>query len=101
MKISWQQYGLILGPYLLIPTLSLIEVSLLRSWFVQQGWFAGYLSDGIELLWVYWFYRLFLTSLYALFPANVVSRYSYRFFTPLFCLFAIGSILSWFLYLPE
>ena len=95
-KVSWQQYGLILGPYLLIPTLSLIEVSLLRSWFVQQGWFAGYLSEGIELLWIYWFYRLFLVSLYALFPANAVSLYSCRFFAPLFWLFATERILNWF-----
>ena len=95
-KLSWRQYGAVLVPYLLIPTLSLIAVSLLRSWFVQQGWFAGYLSDGIELLWVYWFYRLFLVSLYTLFPANAVSRYGRRFFAPLFWLFATGRILSWF-----
>ena len=100
-KLSWRQYGAVLVPYLLIPTLSLIAVSLLRSWFVQQGWFAGYLSDGIELLRVYWFYRLFLVSLYALFPANAVSRYGYRFFAPLFWLFATGRILSWFSDLQE
>ncbi len=100
-KLSWQQDGAALVHYLLTPTLSLIGISLLRSWFEQQGWFAGYLSDGIELLWVYWFYRFFLLSLYALFPANTVSRYRSRFFIPLFCLFAIRRILSWFFYLPK
>ena len=100
-KLSWQQYGIVLVPYLLIPTLSLIAVSLLRSWFVQRGWFTGYLKDGIELLWVYWFYRFFLLSLYTLFPANAISRYGYSFFAPLFCLFATGRILSWFSDLQE
>ena len=100
-KLSWRQYGAALVRYLLTPTLNLIGIGLLRSWFVQQGWFAGYLSDGIELLWVYWFYRLFLVSLYALFPANALSRYHYSFFTPLFYLFAIGRILSWFFDLQE
>ncbi|MGK7873833.1 MAG: mechanosensitive ion channel family protein [Xenococcaceae cyanobacterium] len=95
-KISWRQYGAALVRYLLTPTLCLIGISLLKSLFVQQGWFAGYLSDGIELLWFYWFYRFFLVSLYALFPANAISRYHYSFFGPLFFLFAIGRILSWF-----
>ncbi len=100
-KLSWQQDGAALVHYLLTPTLSLIGISLLRSWLVQQGWFAGYLSDGIELLWVYCFYVFFLISLYALVPANTVSRYQSRFFAPLFCLFAMGRILSWFVYLPK
>ena len=100
-KVSWQQCGVALLHHLLSPTLSLIGISLLRSWFEQQGWFTGYLSEGIKLLWLYWFYVVFVIFLYALLPANTVERYSYRFFIPLFCLFAIGRILSWFFYLPE
>ena len=100
-RLSWQQNVVVFVHYLLTPVLSLIGIELLRSWFLQQGWFSGYLSDGIELLWVYCLYRFFLTSLYALFPANIVSRYSYRFFAPLFYLFFIRNILSWFIYPPK
>ena len=100
-KLSWQQNAIVLVHYLFPPILSLIGIDLLRSWFLGQGWFAGYLNDGAELLWVYCFYRIFLTSLYVLFPANIVRRYNYRFFAPLFYLFVVGNILSWFIYLPK
>lgn len=101
LRLAWGQYFTSLVYYLLTPTLSLIVVSWLRIWFEQWGLFAGYLSDGIKVLWYLWFYRLFLTSLYARFPANYVSRYRQSFFAPLFFLFVIGIILSWFLDLQE
>ena len=101
LRLSWRQCGAALVRYLLTPTLSLVAVSWLRIGFEQWGWFAGYLSNGIEVLGVCWFYRLFVVSLYALFPANSVSRYRQRFFAPLFYLFIIGRILSWFLDLQE
>ena len=84
LKLSWRQYGAALVRYLLTPTLGLIAVGSLRIGFEWWGWFVGYLSDGIKLLWYLWFYRLFLTSLYALFPAHSVSRYRQLFFAPLF-----------------
>ncbi len=101
LRLAWRQYGAALIRYLLGPSLSLIVVSLLRICFEQWGWFAGYLSDGIEVLWDLCFYHLFLISLYALFPANSVSRYRQRFLAPLFYLFVMGKILSWFLDLQE
>ena len=100
-KLSWQQNGAAFFYYQLTPILSLIGIGLLRSWFLQQGWFAGYLSDGIELLWFYLFYQFFLTALFVLFPSHIVSHYTYRFFAPLFYLLFIGKILSWFVYLPK
>jgi len=100
-RLSWRQYGAALLRYLLTPTLSLVAVNWLRIGFEQWGWFAGYLSDGIELLGDLWLYRLFLVSLYALFPANSVSHEQKRFFSPLFYLFIIGRILSLFLDLQE
>ena len=101
LRLSWHQYGLALVRNLLTPSLSLVAVSWLRIGFEQWGWFAGYLSDGIKVLWYLWFYRLFLISLYGLFPSNSVSRYRQRFFGPLFFLFVIGIILNWFLDLQE
>ena len=101
LKISKGQYGAGLVRYLLTPTLSLIVVNLLRIGFKQWGWFAGYLSDGIIVIVYFGLYRLFLWVLYRLFPANSVSRYRYLFFTPLFALFIISKILSWFLDLQE
>ena len=101
LRLSRSQYGTALLRYLLTPTLSLLAVSWLRIGFEQWGWFTGYLSDGIQVLWILWFYRLFLTSLYGLFPAHSVSRYRQRFLAPLFFLFVIGSILNWFLDLQE
>ena len=101
LRLSWQQYGAALVRHLLTPTLSLLAVSGLRIGFEQSGWFAGYLSDGIRVLWYLWFYRLFLLSLYAIFPSNSVSRYRQRFFAPLFVLWITGIILGWFLELQK
>ena len=55
LRLSWRQYGVALFRWLLTPTLSLIAVNLLRIWFEQSGWFAGYLSDGIKVLEIFWF----------------------------------------------
>ena len=101
LKLSLRQYGAALVRNLLTPTLSLITVSLVRILFERWGWFIGYLNDGINVLWYLWFYRLFLTSLYALFAANSVSRYRQLFLAPLFFLFVTGIILDWFLDLQE
>ena len=101
LRLSWRQYGVALFSWLLTPTLSLIAVNLLRIWFEQSGWFAGYLGDGIKVLEIFWFYRFLLVSLNALFPVNCLSPYRYRFFAPLFFLFVSGRILSWFLNLQE
>ena len=97
LKLSSDRYAAPLFSYLLTPTLSLIGVSLLEIWFEQWGWFAGYLSEGITVLRYFWFYRLFVVSLYAFFPLNAISHYRYYFFAPLFFLFVSGRILSWFL----
>ncbi len=97
LRLSWRQYGAALLYYLLTPTLSLVAVNLLKIGFEQWGWFTGYLSAGIKILGYFWFYRLFLLSLYALFPANSVTYYLRLFFNPLFYLFVTGGILSWFL----
>jgi small-conductance mechanosensitive channel len=101
LRLSVHQYSSALIRNLLTPTLCLIAVSWLRIGFEQRVWFAGYLSDGIKVLWYFWFYRLFLTSLYAIFPSNSVTRYRRRFLAPLFVLFVTGRILSWFIDLQE
>ena len=101
LRLSLPQYGTALLRNLLAPTLSLIALSWLRTSFERWGWFAGYLSDGIKVLWYLWFYYLFLTSLYALVPAKSVNRYRQSFLAPLFFVFIIGIILNWFLDLQE
>lgn len=97
LRLSWRQYGAALLYYLLTPTLSLVAVNLLKIGFEQLGWFTGYLSAGMKILGYFWFYRLFILLLYALFPANSVTYYLRLFFNPLFYLFVTGSILSWLL----
>jgi potassium efflux system protein len=99
-RLRGQNYGAALLRYLLTPTLSLLAVNLFRSWFLRQGWLAGFLTDGIYLLWVCGFYRFFLICLYALFPANSVSQYRKSFFSPLFWLFVTGFVLNRFADLP-
>jgi small-conductance mechanosensitive channel len=99
-RLRGQNYGAALLRYLLTPTLSLLAVNLLRSWFLRQGWLAGFLSDSIYLLWVCGFYRFFLICLYALFPANGVSQYRQSLFAPLFWLFVAGFVLNLLADLP-
>ncbi|MGK7930718.1 MAG: mechanosensitive ion channel family protein [Microcystaceae cyanobacterium] len=101
LRISKKQYFIALIRHLLTPSLSILIVNAIRLLFEQQGWFAGYLTDSRKLLWYSWFYGLFLTSIYALFPVNTVSRYHQRFFAPLFVLLIIGIILSWFFNLQK
>ena len=101
LKLSRQQFHAALVDYLLGPTLILIMVGLVKIGFEEWGWFAGYLGKWITIVIYLCSYRLFLVSLYALFPANSVSRYRQSFFAPLFYLFLIGKILSWFLDLQE
>ena len=100
-KLSGWQFSAALIDNLLGPTLILIAIGLLKISFEQWGWFTGYLSDGIKLAVYLCCYRLFLVSLYALFPSNSVSRYRQSLIAPLFYLLALGIVLSWFLDLQE
>ncbi len=101
IRFIWQQYGSALLYYLLTPTLSLIIISLVKLCFLHQDWFAGYLNDSIKLLWIYGFYRLFLVSLYLIFPIKSVEHYHYRFFAPLFSLFVLVKTINLFTNLPK
>ena len=96
-KLSGWQVCAALVRYLLSPTIILIAVGLLEIGFEQLGWVRGYLRDGIALALFFWFYYLFLMSLYALFPVDSVNRYRQRLLAPLFYLIVIGAIISWFL----
>ena len=101
LNLSWQKVNAALVNYLLSPTLVLIMIGLLKIGFEEWGWFAGYLGQWFNLVIYVWFYRLLLVFFFALFPANVVIRYRQSFFAPLFYLFLIGKLLSWFLNLQE
>lgn len=90
----YQQCGTTLFYYLLFPILSLITINIGKIIFLQQGHFAGYLSDTIDILWIYIFYRIFLTSLYALLDHKIVKSYHHRFFAPLFFTLIILHILN-------
>ena len=95
-RLRGQYHGAALLRYLLTPTLSLLAVNLLRSWLLRQGWLAGFLTDGIYLLWVLGFYRFFLISLYVLFSAKLVSQYRKSLFSPLFWLFVTEFVFNLF-----
>ena len=100
-KLSWRQYGFALVRYLLTPTLCFVTVSLLIIVLKQWGWSFGYLVDGVRILVDFWFYRLFLLSLYVLFPVDKVILYRNSLFAPLFFLFIVGRMLNWFLDLQD
>ncbi len=100
-KLSGWQFFAALVRYLLAPTIILIAVGLLEIGFEQLGWVRGYLRNGISLALFIWFYCLFLVSLYALFPVDSINHYRNRLLRSLFYLIAIGTIMSWFLELPE
>ncbi len=90
----YKQCGAALFYYLCFPILSLIAISLLNFIFLQMGWFAGYFTDTINLLWMYIFYRVFLVVLYASFNMKAVENYHHRFFAPLFSFFIILQIID-------
>ncbi len=92
-EFYWQQIGAVLFYYLCFPFLCLVVVNLLKVLFLQQGLFAGYLTDTTNLLWMYIFYRIFVVSLYALFDVKAVKYYHHRFFAPLFSLFIILQVI--------
>ena len=90
----YQQCGAALFCYLLFPIFSLLAINLSKFIFLQQGWFAGYLTDTINVLWIYIFYRIFLVTLYASLNNKTVKHYHYRFFAPLFTTFIILHIVN-------
>jgi potassium efflux system protein len=90
-----QQCSSALFYYLIFPFLALITINLLKLIFLEYGWFAGYFTDTINLLWMYVFYRIFLVSLYSLFDENAVEYYHHRFFSPLFFLFYYSASSSY------
>ena len=97
-KHYYRQCGAALFCYLTFPILSLITIGLIRFIFLQQGLFAGYLTDTINLLWIYIFYRVFLVALYASLIHKTVEHYHYRFFAPLFSTFIVLHIINIFTY---
>ncbi|MDJ0658303.1 MAG: mechanosensitive ion channel [Crocosphaera sp.] len=90
----YQQCGAALFYYLLFPIFSLLTINLSKFIFLQQGWFAGYLTDTINVLWIYIFYRVFLVTLYSLLNHKIVKHYHNRFFAPLFTTFIILHIIN-------
>ncbi len=100
-KFSWQQFGLVTVSYLLTPTLCLVTLSLPLIVIRQWGWPIGYLIAGKKILVIFLFYRLFLLSLYLVFPFKAVTYYRNRLFAPIFFLFVGGRILNWFFNLQQ
>ncbi|MDJ0844670.1 MAG: mechanosensitive ion channel, partial [Crocosphaera sp.] len=90
----YQQCFSALVCYLMFPIFSLITIGFWQFIFLQLGWFAGYLSDTIDLLWIYIFYRVFLVTLYASLNLKTVEHYHHRFFAPLFTTFIILHIIN-------
>lgn len=80
--------------HLLTPIFALMAVSYLQTGFIQWGWRAGLINFAIEILWTFFFYRIFLLICYTLFQSADVNRYRCQFFIPLFILFVIKTILS-------
>jgi small-conductance mechanosensitive channel len=100
-RLYWQNCSAAAVRYLPTPAFAWIALQFLRGWFLRQDWLAGFLADGIDLLWAWGVFCCFLVCLYALYPANAVSRYRKNFFTPLFLLFATGTTLQLFFDLPR
>ncbi|MBT9314022.1 mechanosensitive ion channel family protein [Leptothoe spongobia] len=100
-RLEWKQYSLALIHYLSTPTVILGAVSIVTLLFEQGGWFAGYLTDSLNIIGSFWFYRLFVGSLFTFLPIPFVKRVRLLFLGPLFCIYAICRILSWFFNLRE
>ncbi|MGK7879594.1 MAG: mechanosensitive ion channel family protein [Crocosphaera sp.] len=95
-KHYYKQCSAALFCYLTFPTLSLITISLIRLIFLEHGLFAGYLTDTINILWIYIFYRIFLVCLYASLSHKKVEHYHYRLFAPLFTSFIVLHLINIF-----
>ena len=93
-KPSLKQYTNNLLRYLLTPVFSLMAVSFLQSGFSQWGWRGGLITVAIEILWTFFLYRSLLLICYEIFPSADVRYYQRLFFTPLFILFVINTILG-------
>lgn len=83
------------------PFLSLIILNSMQLLFTIQGWTRGLLGFAIQLMGVYFIYRLFLVSLYAVFPLAKVRHYRFRLFTPLFFIFVLARILDLYEHLGQ
>ena len=100
-RLGWQQYSLALIQYLSTPTLIFIAISVVTLLFKQASWIVGYLTDSLEIVGAFWFYRLFVGSLFAFLPITFVKRAHILFLGPLFCISVVCSILDWFFNLRE
>ncbi len=100
-RLEWRQYSLALIHYLTTPTLIWIAVGIVTLLFKQWGWFAGYLTDGLNIIGDFWLYRLFVGSLFTFLPITFVKRVRLLFLGPLFCLYAVCRLLSWFFNLRQ
>ncbi|MGK7945310.1 MAG: mechanosensitive ion channel family protein [Microcystaceae cyanobacterium] len=100
-RLVWQAYGAALVRFGTNPLVSFILLSLIIFLFETQGWFSGYIRDGIDIIGDFIVFRLFIISLYALFSANSVRYYHIRLFTPLFTLFIIFKVLNLFINLTN
>ena len=90
----WQRYGLPLAVNIVFPLSGIILLLLIGEIWRIQGWYAGLITIAFDILIIYFFYRLAIGLLYALFPDQQVRRYHRRLFGPLFAVFVIGLVLS-------
>lgn len=96
-RISWHEYGAAIIRFLIGPIMNLIFLQLSIILFQSQNWLSGYIADFSQLIIALIVFRIFIISLYALFPANSVKYYQHRFFAPLFILTVTLIILNWFI----
>ena len=80
--------------YLKLPLLGLLAIWINQQMLLYQGSLTGLLTEVKTLFWAWLFYRLSLGILYAFFDQSAVRSYHYRFYTPLFTLYVILTILS-------
>ena len=100
-RLEWRQYSIALIHYLTTPTLIFVAVSLVTLLFERWGWFSGYLTDSLNVIGSFWLYRLFVGSLFSFLPIAFVKRLRLLFLGPLFCVYVICHILSWFFELRQ
>ena len=100
-RLPWRQVLVAAIQHLLMPTLSLITISITTILFEQWGWFSGYLEDSLIVFRDFWIYRLVVSSLLAILPVNFVNQCRYRFFAPLLILYELNQVLSLFFDLKE
>ncbi len=98
---NWQQrltkFAYIVLPELLMPVTAILFTALASSLLVNLGYFVGLLTHFSWLLLLLLGYRLLVGIITFVLPEQYAFRYHFQLLLPLFVLYVLYQILSWFI----